>query len=132
MAASPGASDGNGLSILEAVNGLGVKAVFQVDPTDEESTLATLRKAKAGSGANVVISSAPCVVYDKRSGGGETRAPLSIDQELCNQCALCVLVLGCPAIEVIDGRYEIVADLCDGCELCAFVCNQGAIIGGGE
>ncbi len=132
VAAAADDSEENGLSILQAVKGLGVQHVFEVDPRDEEASLAALKQAKAASGMNVVISSAPCVVYDKRKRGGEKRAPLVIDQDLCNQCALCVLVLGCPAIEVNDGRYEIVADLCDGCELCAYVCNQGAIAGGGE
>jgi indolepyruvate ferredoxin oxidoreductase alpha subunit len=132
VAAAADASEENGLSILQAVKGLGVQNAFEVDPRDEESSLAALKQAKAGPGMNVVISSAPCVVYDKRKSGSEKRAPLVIDQNLCNQCSLCVLVLGCPAIELNDGRYEIVADLCDGCELCAYVCNQDAITGGGE
>ena len=121
-----------GLSIFQAVRGLGVTDLYEVDPRDEESTLTALRKAKAGSGVNVVICSSPCVVYEKRLSGGEKRVPLEVIQELCNQCSLCVLVLGCPAIEVTDDRYEIVADLCDGCGLCAYVCNQQAIKRCGE
>jgi indolepyruvate ferredoxin oxidoreductase alpha subunit len=132
VAAAADGSDESGLSILRAVKGLGVKNVHEVDPTDEDSTLAVLRAAKKGSGVNVVICSAPCSVYDKRLSGSEKRAPLEVDQELCNQCSLCVLVLGCPAIEVTDNKYEIVADLCDGCRLCAYVCNQDAIKEGGE
>ncbi len=132
VAASSRGPDSGGLSILQAVKGLGVQNVVEVDPTDEDSTLAALRKAKTGSGVNVVICSAPCSVYDKRLSGSEKRAPLEVDQDLCNQCSLCVLVLGCPAIEVHDNKYEIVADLCDGCKLCVYVCNQDAIIGGGE
>lgn len=117
-----------GLSIVDAVKGLGVTDFFEVDPTDEDATLASLRKAKAGDGPNVVISSAPCVVYDKRVTVGDKRVPFKVVQELCNQCSLCVLVLGCPAIEVTDDVYDIVTDLCDGCELCAYVCNQQAIV----
>ena len=117
-----------GLSIVDAVKGLGVSNYFEVDPNDEDATLAALRKAKTGSGPNVVISSAPCVVHDKRLSQGDKRAPFKVVQELCNQCSLCVLVLGCPAIEVNDNVYDIVTDLCDGCELCAYVCNQQAIV----
>ena len=131
VAAAADGSEGSGLSILRAVKGLGVRNVFEVDPTDEDSTLGVLRKAKAGSGVNVVICSAPCAVYDKRSSGSQKRVPLEVDQDLCNQCSLCILVLGCPAIEVTDNVYEIVADLCDGCKLCAYVCNQDAIKEGG-
>jgi indolepyruvate ferredoxin oxidoreductase alpha subunit len=36
-------------------------------------------------------------------------------------------VLGCPAILTNDGKYRIDEDLCDGCELCARVCQQDAI-----
>lgn len=123
-----GANGGkDGLSISQAVKGLGVADCFEVDPNDHESTLAALRKAKAGSGVNVIICSSPCVVYERRLSRAENRAPLEVDQELCNQCSLCVRVLGCPAIEVIDDLYEIDADLCDGCGLCAYVCNQQAI-----
>ena len=117
-----------GLSIVDAVKGLGVTDFFEVDPNDEDATLASLRKAKAGEGPNVVISSAPCVVYDKRVTVGDKRVPFKVVQELCDQCSLCVLVLGCPAIEVTDNVYDIVTDLCDGCELCAYVCNQQAIV----
>ena len=122
----------DGLSILEAVRGLGVAAFYEVDPKDEDSTLEALKKAKAGSGVNVVICSSPCGVYEKRSGTAESRTPLEVDQELCNQCSLCVRVLGCPAIEVDDERYEISAGLCDGCGLCAYVCNQDAIVRAAE
>jgi len=136
IAGSGGPADGGdgpaagrrGLSIVDAVKGLGVSNYFEVDPNDEDATLAALRKAKTGSGPNVVISSAPCVVYDKRLSQGDKRTPFKVVQELCNQCSLCVLVLGCPAIEVTDNVYDIVTDLCDGCELCAYVCNQQAIV----
>ena len=129
----PGAAGGpaagqRGLSIVDAVKGLGATDFFEVDPNDEGATLAALRKAKSGSGPNVVISSAPCVVYDKRLSPGDKRVPFKVIQELCNQCSLCVRVLGCPAIEVTGDVYEIVTDLCDGCELCAYVCNQEAIV----
>ena len=57
----------------------------------------------------------------------EYEGSLTIDQDLCNACSLCVRQLGCPAILVTDGVFTIDEDLCDGCELCAQVCQHDAI-----
>lgn len=113
--------------IEQAVRGLGVREVYSVDPFDEQATLAALKQAKAGTGLNVVVCHAPCVVDRRRRAKSEGRTPFVIDQELCNACSLCVRVLGCPAITIAEGKYEIDQDLCDGCELCARVCQHDAI-----
>ncbi len=113
--------------IERAVRGLGVRKVYSVDPFDEEATLAALKQAKSGSGVNVVVCHSPCVVNERRVTAGRKRTPFAIDQELCNACSACVLVLGCPAILLSDGEYTIDEDLCDGCELCAKLCAQDAI-----
>jgi indolepyruvate ferredoxin oxidoreductase alpha subunit len=126
-AARSGQVGDDGLSIERAVQGLGVEQVFSVNQFDEESTLEAFRAAKAGQGVNVVICNAPCVVHETRLGAHESEAPYAIDQELCNECSLCVRVLGCPGIYVKDGKYWIDQSLCDGCALCARVCNLDAI-----
>jgi indolepyruvate ferredoxin oxidoreductase alpha subunit len=66
-------------------------------------------------------------VNDRRLRKGKRRSPLTIDQVLCDECSLCVRVLGCPAILVTDGQYTIDEELCDGCELCAHLCQRDAI-----
>jgi indolepyruvate ferredoxin oxidoreductase alpha subunit len=114
-------------SIEEAAYGLGVKEVFSVDPNDQETAIDALRRAKAGTGVNVVVCHSPCVIDQYRSKRGKKRQPLAIDSELCNACSLCVRVLGCPAILVKDGKYTIDQELCDGCELCAQICQYDAI-----
>ncbi len=122
-----GAEFHHGLSIERAVRGLGVTDVFAVNPFEQESTLAAMRQAKAGNGVNVVICNAACVVHENRLGIHRPEAAYTVDQELCNECSLCVRVLGCPAIYVSDGKYWIDRNLCDGCDLCAQVCNLDAI-----
>lgn len=114
-------------SIEESVRGLGVKNVYSVDPFNGDETLAALKKAKTGSGVNVVVCHAPCVVHQRRSGKGESQPPFTIDQQQCNACSLCVRLLGCPAVLVTDGQYTIDQELCDGCGLCVQVCNRDAI-----
>ena len=114
-------------SIEQAVRGLGITDVCCVDPTDEETTLEAMKKAKNGSGVNVVVCQSPCVVNERRLRRGEKRAPFDVDLDKCNACSLCVRMLGCPAILIIDGEYVIDQDMCDGCELCADVCQHDAI-----
>ncbi len=116
-----------GISLRQAVLGVGVKDVYSVDPFDEEATLEAIRHAKAGLGVSVVICNAPCSVYENRGHRETKRAPYEIDMEACNGCSLCVRVLGCPAIYVEDGDYLIDPHLCDGCDLCARICNHDAI-----
>ncbi|MFQ5495311.1 MAG: ATP-binding protein [Phycisphaerae bacterium] len=55
------------------------------------------------------------------------RPRITITQDRCNACSLCVRMLGCPGILVTDGKYVIDEELCDGCELCAYVCQHEAI-----
>jgi indolepyruvate ferredoxin oxidoreductase alpha subunit len=126
-AAPPGAELAPRLSIEQSVRGLGVSEVSAVNPFDEQATLDAFRRARQGTGVNVVICHAPCVVNQRRLHQHEERAPFTVDQELCNACSLCVRLLGCPGILVVDGTYVIDPKLCDGCELCATLCKQGAI-----
>ncbi len=114
-------------SIEDVVRGLGIKDVYSVDPFDEEATLDAFKKAKKGSGVNVVICQSPCVVNERRLHRSLDRAPFEIDRDRCNACSLCVRLLGCPGILIVDGEYEIDQDLCEGCELCADVCRHDAI-----
>ncbi len=116
-----------GFSIENAARGLGVKEVFSVDPFDEEATLIAFKTAKKGKGVNVVVTHSPCVVHQAKVAPVREKKSYQVDEARCNQCSLCVRVLGCPAIWVEDGAYSIDQDLCDGCDLCARVCNRGAI-----
>lgn len=56
------------------------------------------------------------------------RKIISIDQELCNGCGLCIT--DCPegALQLIDGKARLVGDLlCDGLGACLKTCPQNAI-----
>jgi indolepyruvate ferredoxin oxidoreductase alpha subunit len=116
-----------GSLIEKAVRGLGVEQVYSVDPYDTETTIQVLRKAREAAGVNVVILNSPCRILQNRVTTGRAEPPYLVDQELCDECSLCVRVLGCPGITVTDGKYDIDQELCDGCGICAYVCNKDAI-----
>lgn len=53
---------------------------------------------------------------------------ITIDEDKCDGCGLCVT--GCPegALQVIDGKARLVSDiLCDGLGACIGECPRGAI-----
>lgn len=61
----------------------------------------------------------------------KTKAEISIDQELCNGCGLCVSVCKDFSLELKDGKVQV-SDYpffgCIGCGHCMAVCPSGAIL----
>ncbi len=56
------------------------------------------------------------------------RKIISIDQEKCNGCGLCIPECPEGAIQIIDGKARLVSDLlCDGLGACLGHCPEGAI-----
>jgi Pyruvate/2-oxoacid:ferredoxin oxidoreductase delta subunit len=54
---------------------------------------------------------------------------ITIDEEKCNGCGLCVLECAEGAIEIIDGKARLVSDTyCDGLGACLAHCPQDALI----
>ena len=56
------------------------------------------------------------------------RKIIKIDEELCDGCGLCVPSCAEGALQVIDGKARIIADIfCDGLGACLGECPQGAL-----
>lgn len=57
-----------------------------------------------------------------------TRNIVHIDEELCNGCGACVTPCAEGAIEMVDGKAQVVREeLCDGAGFCLGVCPTGAL-----
>lgn len=57
-----------------------------------------------------------------------TRKIIKIDEDLCDGCGVCIPSCAEGALEIIDGKAQVVADkYCDGLGACLGECPQGAL-----
>jgi ferredoxin len=73
------------------------------------------------------------VTFDTKGKQGnwvmEKRQIIRIDQDKCDGCGLCVPSCAEGAIQIVDGKAELLADrYCDGLGACLGECPQGALI----
>jgi indolepyruvate ferredoxin oxidoreductase alpha subunit len=92
-----------------------------VDPYDVETTVKVLKDAVNAQELRMVVARHPCI-FVKDSERGEH---YTITDD-CTGCTLCVSRLGCPAIEMRDGK-AFINELCYGCGVCAQICPAQAI-----
>ena len=56
------------------------------------------------------------------------RKIIEIDEELCDGCGQCILACAEGALEIVDGKAKVIADVfCDGLGACLGECPQGAL-----
>jgi indolepyruvate ferredoxin oxidoreductase alpha subunit len=124
------------VDLAKLARGLGVKHVKVVNPYDLAATERIIKREVQRPEPSVIIARAPCVLSRRERTGLEKS--FSVDADLCLGCRTC-LRLGCPAVKWIKedgagpqgkkrkGRTAIESFLCNGCTLCAQVCQCGAI-----
>ena len=113
---------------LEALcHALGIKRVKVVDPYDLKATEAVLNEEIAADEPSVIISRRPCALlkYVK------AKPSLVVENDKCRSCKMCMKI-GCPAINMKDGKAKIDETLCVGCGVCKQMCAFDAISGGEE
>jgi indolepyruvate ferredoxin oxidoreductase alpha subunit len=129
------------LDLAALCRAIGVEHVYTVNPHDQETTEAVLRREINRDAPSVVIARASCVLLPEHRA--ERRPALEVVEELCNGCKACGK-LGCPAIEWIPltpeeavaagkkptqkGVVRINRLICDGCNLCPDVCKMRAMV----
>ena len=108
--------------IEDLVRACGINKIWIVDAYDMKACETALREAIESREPAVVIARRPCVLILR----GHVREPLEIVEEACKLCRSC-LKIGCPAMELRDGKVKIDAKVCTGCGVCMQICKFGAI-----
>ncbi len=113
------------IDIAKIIPALGVERFFVIDPFDLDESAATIQKCLTLPGVKVVLARQECSIQAMRRGleAGHVR----VEPDNCNLCQLCIMLTGCPAIDVGEDTIVIDPDLCYGCGLCAQVCHRDAI-----
>jgi len=114
------------------IRAMGIEDVQTVDSYDLKAVEKALRSALDNEGPSVVITRRQCALLPEAR---RQYMPLRIDEEKCIACGLC-LRIGCPALLKSDevyaktGKNKVRIDpmLCTGCEVCAQICAQDAIL----
>jgi len=121
------------ISIPKILEAIGVSPIIEVDPFDQEKSVAAVKQASDADGVSAIIFKSPCISVAGKLGykfpGSKT-----VDAEKCIGCRKCINELGCPALSLSSAvnskgkqLVEIDKSLCTGCGLCAGVCPTKAI-----
>ncbi|MBQ9060233.1 MAG: indolepyruvate ferredoxin oxidoreductase subunit alpha [Firmicutes bacterium] len=98
----------------------GVKNVVEIDPFDVKDLEQVIKEETSRDELSVIITKRPCAMIVKQSN-----IP-NVITDRCKNCRQCMKI-GCPAIEIREGRPYIVPSACVGCGLCMRVCPFDAI-----
>jgi indolepyruvate ferredoxin oxidoreductase alpha subunit len=131
MQVNPGTADAfqqpgsQRVDIARIIPALGVEQFYIIDPFDMDQSTATVQECLTLPGVKVVLARQECAIPAMRQGrmAGQVR----VEPDNCNLCELCIIVTGCPAIDMGEDTIIIDPVLCYGCGLCAQVCNRDAI-----
>jgi len=114
------------------VRALGVEEVHTVDAYDLRAVRKAFKACRQFDGPSVMITRRECALLPEVR---RTWLPLSIDPAKCVACWTCIRT-GCPALRKSEEIYEtnnrekaeIDPLLCTGCEVCAQLCPNQAIL----
>jgi indolepyruvate ferredoxin oxidoreductase alpha subunit len=110
------------ISIEKVLKGCNVGYVAKANPLDLKEAIKTVSEAVEYKGVSAVIFESPCIALFKPSDIQQV-------QENCIGCQKCIRELGCPAMSVSGDKVTVDQNLCNGCKLCVQVCPVNAIGG---
>jgi indolepyruvate ferredoxin oxidoreductase alpha subunit len=120
------------IPLIELLKALGVGFIRDVDAYDVKGVTAYVKEAAAHPGFAVVIARHPCVLElsKKRKKSPETPIvpKITVDQQACTQCGICVSEFSCPSFQQHeDNKVTVAKDLCIGDGSCVQVCPSHAL-----
>jgi len=130
----PSGYPGEHVPIARVVKALGVEKLWVVNPYKYKESLAATQEALTASGIRVLISQAPCILYEARITGKKRKARFQVSRG-CGECRGCLDNFGCPAMYLEsgeEGRLQIDPDLCSGCAFCVQWCDNIRPVGAGK
>lgn len=98
----------------------GVEHVLEIDPFDMKAMEKAIKEETARRELSVIVSKRPCALIVKQL---DRKFKIT---EACKKCKKCMKI-GCPAIEIQQGKVVIAPERCNGCGLCVQLCSHGAI-----
>lgn len=111
------------MDIIRLCNGIGIEHAYEVSSFDLAKLTEMLKRETKRDAVSVIVCKAPCVLI-KGLSFPKKCIPVS---DKCVKCGAC-LVPGCPALtKNIDGSISIDQNLCNGCGLCMQLCKFNAI-----
>jgi indolepyruvate ferredoxin oxidoreductase alpha subunit len=110
------------ISISKLAKALGIKFVKKVDPYNINETKEVMLSAIKSDSLAVVICERACVIKERV----RVKQKKYVITESCTNCKIC-LQLGCPALNIKDGKIELIRKVCVSCGVCIQICPKGAI-----
>jgi indolepyruvate ferredoxin oxidoreductase alpha subunit len=113
------------ISIEEIVKAAGVDFMKTINPMNLKSSEKSFKEAIQYPGVAVLVSKYPCMLI--RSRGRKKNFMVEITED-CDKCMVCLEDLSCPAIYLEeDGSTSIDNQLCQNCSICIQACPEKAI-----
>ena len=119
------------VSIENLVEACGVEHLLVVSPYNVDETVDAIVSAMQHQGPAVIVCRQVCPVQDnrlrRRKGERLEFTEYMVDSDQCTGCLHCVNNIGCPALDVDEGKVTINPAQCIGCGVCAQICPTQAI-----
>ena len=117
------------LQIAEAARGLGVEDVKVISAFQLEKLTEAVKESVRFPGVSLIVAKEPCSLnWDRRRRRAGQPIVAYTVTDLCTGCLKCVRDFNCIALYEEDGFVHIDPQLCNGCGVCAQVCDEGAIV----
>lgn len=109
-------NDKSGIDIETVLRALGLSYVKTIDPMMLDDAIDAVRAAADVKGVRAIVFKSPCAAIAKPTKKFYVSGS-------CVACKKCIRELGCPAILIYDDVVRIDSSICNGCGLCAQICQ---------